>query len=106
MSVTRNARRELHGVVTSTKAAKTITVEVTRTYKHPKYGKFLRKRTRYAAHDEVENAREGDTVVICATRPISKSKRWRLVTIVQRGDGGPTDSLAGVVSSPEEGGEA
>ncbi len=78
----RNARRVLQGTVTSDKMAKTITVRVERTYAHPKYGKFVRRHKQYASHDEEGLAKVGDTVEIVATRPISKTKRWRLLRVV------------------------
>ncbi|MEM7309499.1 MAG: 30S ribosomal protein S17 [Planctomycetota bacterium] len=84
MSETRNARRILVGTVVSAKCAKTITVSVERTYKHPKYGKYVRKRTKYTAHDEKDEAAAGDTVEIVSTRPLSKLKRWRLSRILQK----------------------
>lgn len=83
MTQTRNQRRTLQGTVTSTKGSKTITVLVSRTYKHAKYGKFVRRQKKYHAHDEREEAGDGDLVEIAATRPISKLKCWRLVRIVQ-----------------------
>ena len=83
---TRHDRRTLIGIVTSTKADKTITVEVERTFKHAKYGKYLRRRKRYLAHDEEGLARVGDTVEITSTRPLSKRKRWRLLRVVRRAD--------------------
>ena len=79
----RNLRRTVTGRVTSTKMHKTITVLVERTYKHPKYGKYVRKNKSYHAHDEQEVAGEGDMVEIMSTRPISKLKCWRLVSVVQ-----------------------
>jgi small subunit ribosomal protein S17 len=79
---TRNRRRVLQGIVTSTAMAKTITVLVERTYAHPKYGKFVRRNKKYHAHDEDSTAQAGDVVEIMATRPLSKLKRWRLVRIV------------------------
>ena len=82
MTTTRHARRTLQGVVTSTKGAKTITVSVERTYKHAKYGKYLRKRKKYMAHDEKETAGVGDKVELVSTRPLSKLKRWRLVRVI------------------------
>ncbi len=82
-STQRGLRRTLTGVVTSTKSKQTITVEVTRTFKHPKYEKYVRKQKRYHAHDVDEKAGAGDVVEIVATRPISKIKRWRLVRIVE-----------------------
>ncbi len=84
MTTTRNERRELQGVVLSNKGDKTITVEVERTFKHPKYGKYVRVRKRFMAHDEKEDARPGDTVAITSTRPLSKRKRWRLSQVVER----------------------
>ncbi len=82
MSEIRNFRRTLQGVVTSTKGSKTITVLVTRTFQHAKYGKYMRRQKKYHAHDELEVAGDGDIVEIAATRPISKLKCWRLVKIL------------------------
>lgn len=79
----RNLRQTLIGRVTSDKMAKTITVLVERTYKHAKYGKYVRNNKRYHAHDESEQAGVGDLVEIASTRPLSKLKRWRLVSIVE-----------------------
>lgn len=76
--------RVLAGVVTSDKMDKTITVEVTRTVRHPKYNKFIQRRARYHAHDEQNEARPGDRVEIVESRPLSKSKRWRLQNIVEK----------------------
>jgi len=76
--------RTLRGVVLSSKMAKTITVEVVRTVKHPKYNKFLKKRARYYAHDERNEAGAGDKVVIVESRPLSKLKRWRLQSIAEK----------------------
>lgn len=84
MTESRNARRLLQGTVTTAKGAKTISVAVERTYKHPKYGKYMRKRKKYMAHDENNEAGIGDTVEIASTRPLSKLKRWRLVRIVEK----------------------
>lgn len=80
----RKARPTRVGTVTSAARQKTIRVEVAYTVRHEKYGKFLRKRTVYHAHDETNDARPGDTVEIVQTRPISKQKRWRLLRVVQR----------------------
>lgn len=80
----RHSRRTMIGIVSSTKTQKTITVEVERTYKHAKYGKYLRRRKRYLAHDEEGAARVGDQVEITSTRPLSKRKRWRLLRVVSR----------------------
>jgi small subunit ribosomal protein S17 len=83
MTETRNTRRTLQGTVTSTKGSKTITVLVTRTFKHAKYGKYMRRQKKYHAHDEREEAGDGDVVEIAATRPISKLKCWRLVRVLE-----------------------
>jgi small subunit ribosomal protein S17 len=80
----RNTRRTLEGVVTSDKMEKTITVEVTRTYQHPKYKKFVREQARFHAHDEQGQAKTGDRVEIMSCRPLSKLKRWRLVRVVAK----------------------
>jgi small subunit ribosomal protein S17 len=81
---TRNLRKERIGVVTSNKMTKTITVAVERKVKHPIYGKFIKKTTRFHAHDEKNEASIGDVVRIMETRPMSKTKRWRLVEIVEK----------------------
>ncbi len=72
------------GVVTSSKADKTITVRIERRLKHPVYGKFMRRSTRIAAHDERNECQEGDVVTIVESRPVSKTKSWRLLDIVER----------------------
>jgi small subunit ribosomal protein S17 len=84
MTDTRNTRRTLEGLVTSDKMEKTITVLVTRTYQHAKYKKFVREQTKYHAHDENGQAQQGDRVEIMSCRPLSKSKRWRLVRVVAK----------------------
>ena len=71
------------GVVVSDKAAKTRRVEISRLVKHPKYGKYILQTRRYAVHDEKNEAHAGDVVEIAETRPLSKSKRWRLLRIGQ-----------------------
>ena len=81
--VARRDRRTLTGVVTSTKMNKTLTVLVERTFRHQKYGKYLRRQKKYHAYDEREEAGVGDVVEIAATRPLSKLKRWRLVRITE-----------------------
>jgi small subunit ribosomal protein S17 len=83
-TTTRNLRKERIGVVTSNKMNKTITVAVERKVKHPIYGKFIKKTTRFHAHDEKNEASIGDVVRISETRPLSKTKRWRLVEIVEK----------------------
>ena len=80
----RNLRKERTGVVTSNKMDKSIVVTVERKVKHPKYGKFVKKTTKFVAHDEKNDCNPGDTVRIMETRPLSKSKNWRLVNIVER----------------------
>ena len=80
----RNTRKVRMGVVVSDARDKTVTVEVTDAMRHPKYGKTVRRRTRFHAHDETNDARAGDTVRIMETRPLSKTKRWRVVEIVER----------------------
>jgi small subunit ribosomal protein S17 len=80
----RNARKERVGVVVSSKMDKTISVAIRRQIKHPIYGKFIKKTTRLMAHDETNDAQEGDTVRIMETKPLSRNKRWRLVEVVER----------------------
>lgn len=80
----RNLRKERIGIVTSNKMDKSIVVSVERKVKHPKYGKFVKNTTKFVAHDEKNDCNEGDTVRIMETRPLSKSKNWRLVEIVER----------------------
>ena len=80
----RNLRKERIGVVTSDKMEKSIVVAVERKVKHPMYGKFMKKTTKFVAHDEKNDCNEGDTVRIMETRPLSKRKNWRLVEIVER----------------------
>ena len=83
-SVERKSRKTRIGIVASNKMTKTITVTVERKVKHPIYGKFLKKSTKFMAHDEEQTAGIGDTVRIMETRPLSKSKRWRLVEIIEK----------------------
>ncbi len=80
----RNLRKEKIGLVTSNKMDKSIVVSVERKVKHPKYGKFLKKTTKFAAHDEANICNVGDTVKIMETRPISKNKCWRLVEVLEK----------------------
>ena len=72
------------GVVSSNKMDKTIVVVVERKVKHPIYGKFVKKSTKFHAHDEKNECSIGDTVKIMETRPLSKTKRWRLVEVVEK----------------------
>ena len=81
---TRNLRKERTGVVTSNKMDKSITVAIKWKEKHPIYGKFVNKTKKYHAHDENNECNIGDTVKIRETRPLSKTKRWRLVQIIER----------------------
>ena len=80
----RNLRKERIGVVASNKMDKTIVVVIERRTKHPIYGKFVKKSTRFFAHDEKNECNIGDTVRITETRPLSKNKHWRLVEIIER----------------------
>jgi small subunit ribosomal protein S17 len=80
----RNERKERIGRVVSNKMQKTITVAVDRKVKHPIYGKFVNRTTKFKAHDEANTAGIGDTVRIMETRPLSKDKRWRLVEIIEK----------------------
>ena len=80
----RNDRQERVGKVVSNKMQKTITVAVDRKVKHPIYGKFVNRTTKFKAHDEQNTAGIGDTVRIMETRPLSKDKRWRLVEILEK----------------------
>jgi small subunit ribosomal protein S17 len=80
----RNLRKERIGVITSNKMDKSIVVQVTRKEKHPIYGKFVKKSTKFIAHDEKNECNIGDTVRIMETKPLSKNKCWRLVEIVER----------------------
>lgn len=80
----RNLRKERIGVVTSDSMTKSITIMVERKVKHPKYGKFVKKSSKFMAHDEKDEANIGDTVRIMETKPLSKRKCWRLVEIIER----------------------
>ena len=81
---TRNLRKERAGVVTSNKMEKSITVAVKWKEKHPIYGKFVSKTKKYHAHDEKNECTIGDTVKIMETRPLSKTKRWRVIEIIEK----------------------
>lgn len=80
----RNLRKEKIGVVVSNKMNKTVLIAVKRKVKHPIYGKFVNKTTKFFAHDEENTCKIGDTIRIMETRPLSKNKRWRLVEIIER----------------------
>jgi small subunit ribosomal protein S17 len=84
MELKRNLRKERIGVVVSNKMQKSIVVEIERREKHPIYGKFIKKTSRFMAHDEKNDCNIGDTVRIMETRPLSKRKCWRLVEIIER----------------------
>ena len=77
-------RKVLQGTVHSDRMEKTISVDVERRFKHPKYGKYVVRTSRFTAHDEKGEARIGDTVEIAETRPLSKTKRWRLLRVLER----------------------
>lgn len=84
METTRKTRRERIGVVVSNSMEKSITISVKQKIKHPIYGKFVNKTSKFMAHDEENTCNVGDTVKISETRPLSKNKRWRLVEIIER----------------------
>jgi small subunit ribosomal protein S17 len=84
VAVLRGRRKTRTGLVTSNKMEKTITVSVERKVKHPIYGKFLKKTTKFMAHDEKNECSIGDIVKIMETRPLSKNKCWRLVEVVEK----------------------
>ncbi len=80
----RNLRKERIGLVVSNKMDKSIVVKIERRFKHPIYGKFVKKTNKFIAHDENNECNIGDTVRIMETRPLSKNKNWRLVEIIER----------------------
>jgi len=80
----RNLRKERVGIVVSNKMDKSIVVAEKKKVKHPMYGKFVNKTTKYHVHDETNDCNEGDTVRIMETRPLSKTKCWRVVEIIER----------------------
>ena len=80
----RNQRRNIQGIVKSAKMQKTITVLWQRKMKHARYGKYVQRHTKLHAHDEKNEAKEGDLVEIMATRPLSKTKTWRLVRVLRK----------------------
>ncbi len=87
MSETKIGRDRAQGLVKSDKMDKTISVVVERVVRHPHYGKYLRRKTSFLVHDPQNQARQGDTVEIESTRPLSRRKRWRLVRILRRAAG-------------------
>lgn len=80
----RRLRKEFSGIVLSDKMDKTVVVEVERTVMHPKYKKYIKRRTRFKAHDERNECRVGDRVLIVESRPLSRDKRWRVSRILER----------------------
>ena len=84
MSLERNNRKEVVGKVTSSRMDKSIVVSIERKVKHPLYGKFVKKTNKFVAHDDKNECNDGDIVQLMETRPLSKSKRWRLVKIVEK----------------------
>lgn len=80
----RNLRKERIGIVTSSSMNKSVVVRVERKEKHPMYGKFVKKSSKFMAHDEKDECGVGDTVKIMETRPLSKSKRWRVTEILEK----------------------
>lgn len=100
MNHDRGTAKTVIGTVVSDRMQKTITVREERMVKHPVYGKYVRRETTYKAHDEKGEARQGDEVEILQTRPLSKTKHWRLLRILRRGEGRPIelkDELAAAV---------
>ncbi len=83
-NITRKERKQRTGRVVSNRMDKSITVAVDRQIKHPIYGKFITKTTKYMAHDENNDANIGDLVSIMETRPLSKRKRWRLIEVIEK----------------------
>lgn len=84
MEIVRNNRKEIIGKVVSDKRDKTITIIVERKIKHPLYGKVMKKSKKFQAHDEKNECKDGDIVKVMETRPLSKTKRWRLIEILER----------------------
>ncbi|PRP91483.1 30S ribosomal protein S17 [Enhygromyxa salina] len=84
-TVSKSRRRTLLGEVVSDKMDKTVVVQVTRRYRHPRYKKYIQERTRYKAHDEANEAKVGDKVRIIEARPRSKDKRWAVQAVLERG---------------------
>ncbi len=83
-SAERGSRKTVVGVVVSDKMLKTRVVEVTELYKHPKYGKYMKRTQKFHAHDEKNDAKVGDKVLIVESRPLSRTKRWRLMQVLER----------------------
>jgi small subunit ribosomal protein S17 len=81
---TRGNRKRVIGLVVSDKMSKTRVVAVTEHYKHPLYGKYLKRTQQFHCHDEAEDSKQGDKVLITESRPLSKTKRWRLMKVLER----------------------
>jgi len=92
---TRGLRKERSGVVVSDRMQKTVIVSVERTVMHPKYKKYLKRRTRVKAHDENNQCRVGDRVVIAESRPLSRDKRWRVSKVLERAQAEATQESKG-----------
>lgn len=84
MTIERNHRKTRTGLVLSDAADKSITIKIERTVRHPLYGRVIKKKSKLMAHDETNDARIGDFVEVMETRPLSKSKRWRLTKVLER----------------------
>jgi small subunit ribosomal protein S17 len=97
------ASRILEGIVTRDKMAKTRRVEVERLVRHPKYGKFVKRRTVCYAHDEKNESHLGDTVQIVESRPLSKLKRWALIKVVKKAPSRTLSNLEGAVAGADAG---
>ena len=80
----RGNRKRVIGMVVSDKMSKTRVVAVTEHYKHPFYGKYVKRTQKFHCHDEAEDSKQGDTVLIIESRPLSKTKRWRLMKVLER----------------------
>lgn len=98
-----NFRKERTGVVLSDKMQKTIVVQIRRKALHPEYGKVIEKANKFKVHDEKNEAKIGDTVLIAETRPLSKDKRWRLVEILARGQRSASEDLKEDVAQQDKG---
>jgi small subunit ribosomal protein S17 len=97
----RGQRRVVTGIVTRDKTAKTRRVEIDRLVRHPKYGKFVKRRTVCYVHDEANDSHLGDTVEIMECRPMSRTKRWRLVRVVTRAPSRTLSNLEGAVAGSD-----
>ena len=92
---TRGLRKERNGVVVSDRMEKTVVVSVEHTVMHPKYKKYLRRRTKVKAHDENNQCHVGDRVVIVESRPLSRDKRWRVSRILERSQAATAEQTEG-----------